>query len=97
MDKLEVVIILMTSLIKVCVPSKPENLNLRFESLHYFFNMITRINVSNTLTKHIPCKCQYNFDGRKCNSNQKWNNNKCWSECKNKKKNIVCEKSKKLI
>ena len=25
------------------------------------------------------------FDGRKCNSNQKCNNNKCWCECKNPK------------
>ena len=32
--------------------------------------MITRINESKTLTKHISCEYQSKFDGRKCNSNQ---------------------------
>ena len=41
------------------------------------FNMITVINESKTLTKHISCKCKCKFDGRKCNSDQCWNNNKC--------------------
>ena len=44
--------------------------------------MITGINESKTLTKHISCECKCRFDGRKCNSNQWWNNNKCWCECK---------------
>ena len=30
-------------------------------------------------------------DGRQCNSNQKWNNNKCWCKCKFQK-NIMCVK-----
>ena len=38
--------------------------------------MITGINELKTLTKHISCKCKCKFDGRKCNSNQKSNNNK---------------------
>ena len=50
---------------KVCVPDKTEDLNLSV------FNMITRKN---------ECKCKCKFDGRKCNSNQWWNNNKCWFE-----------------
>ena len=41
-----------------------------------------------TLTKHISSEYKWKFDGRKCNSNQKWNNNKCW--CKFKKHRI-CE------
>ena len=32
--------------------------------------MITGINESRTLTKHISCKFEYKFDGRKCNLNQ---------------------------
>ena len=32
--------------------------------------------------KHIPCECKHKLDGRKYNSNQKWNNDKCWCECK---------------
>ena len=55
----------------VCVPYKTEDLNLSV------FNMITRINESKTLTKHISCKCKYKFEGRKCNSDQWWNNDKC--------------------
>ena len=54
---------------KRCIPNKTEDLNLRV------FNMITGINKSKTLTKHLSCKCK--FDGRKCNSDQWWNNDKC--------------------
>ena len=37
---------------KVCVPNKTEDLNLSV------FNMITGINESKTLTKHISCECK---------------------------------------
>ena len=33
--------------------------------------MITGINELKALTKHIPCNCKCNFDGRKCNSIRK--------------------------
>ena len=56
------------------------------------FNMITGINESKTLTKHISCECKCKFDGRKCNSNQKWNNNKCLCERKNLKEHHACKK-----
>ena len=56
---------------KVCVPNKTEDLNLNL------FNLITGIIESKILTKLISCKCNCKFDGRKCNSNQKWNNDKC--------------------
>ena len=39
--------------------------------------MITVINESKTLIKHISCKCEHKFDSRKCNSNRRWNNEKC--------------------
>ena len=39
--------------------------------------MATRINESKILTKHASCECKCKFDGRKCNSNEKGNNNKC--------------------
>ena len=73
---------------KVCIPNKTEDLNLSV------FNRITGINESKTLTKHISYKCKCNFDGRKCNSNQKWNKNKFQCECKNK--TIMCEKKSYL-
>ena len=68
---------------KVCVPNKTEDLNLSE------FNMITRINESKTLAKHISCECKYKIDGRKCNSNKWWNNDKRRCECK---KHNICEK-----
>ena len=51
--------------------------------------MITGINESETLTKHILCEFKCKFDGRNFNSDQWWNDNKCWYECK---KRHVCEK-----
>ena len=55
---------------KVCVPNKTEDLNI------HVFNMIIGIIESKILIKNISCKCKCKFDGRKCNSDQKWNNNK---------------------
>ena len=51
--------------------------------------MIIAINELATLKKYISCGCKCKFDSRKCNSNQWWNINKCWCECK---KRCVCEK-----
>ena len=68
---------------KICVPNEKEDLNLSV------FIMITRINESETLTKDISCECRCKFDGRKCNSGQWWNNDKCRCECK---KHHICEK-----
>ena len=42
--------------------------------------------------KHISCKCECKFSGRKCNLNQNWSNNDCLHECKNPKEHQVCEK-----
>ena len=53
--------------------------------------MIKGINVSKTLIKHISGECRCKFDGRKCNSKQKWNNDKYRSECKKLIKHQVRE------
>ena len=44
--------------------------------------MITVMNELKTLTKHASCECKCKLDGTKCNSNQRWNNDKCRCECK---------------
>ena len=62
---------------------KTEDLNLSV------FNMITWIDEWKILKKQISCECECRFEGRKCNSDQWWNNDKCWCECK---KRNVCEK-----
>ena len=51
--------------------------------------MITEINESKILTKHISCECKCRFDGIKCNSDQWWNDDNCRCECK---KRHVCAK-----
>ena len=68
---------------KLCVPNKTEHLNLSI------FNMITGINELKTLTKQTSCECKCRFDGRKYNSAEWWNNDKCKCECT---KRHVCEK-----
>ena len=55
------------------------------------FNVIARIYESKILTKHKSRECKCKFDGRKCNSDQKWNNYKCRCECKNLKEDNACE------
>ena len=43
------------------------------------------INESKTLRKHISCEFKYRIDGKKCNFNESWNNDKCRCECKKNK------------
>ena len=68
---------------KVCIPNKTKDFNI------HVFHLITGKNESKVLKKDISCECKCKFDGRKCNSNQLWNNGKCL--CEHKKHNI-CEK-----
>ena len=37
------------------------------------------------LQNHISCECKCKCDGRTGNSNQEWNNDKYWCQCKSKK------------
>ena len=70
---------------RVYVPNKTEDLNL------HVFNMITGMNESKTLTKHISCKCECKLDGRKPNPNQRWNNDNV-DVCVKIWKSIMCAK-----
>ena len=79
---MEFVILLMTYLIKYVFQIK-QDLKLSM------FNKIAGVNESKTVTKHISWECKCKFDGRKCISNQKWNNDKCQCEWKNYN---ICEK-----
>ena len=71
---------------KVCVPNKIEDLILSV------FNIITGINELKILTEYISSGCICKFDGRKCNSNQKWNKDKCRYEWKNLSEHDACKK-----
>ena len=57
-------------------PTETEDLNLSV------FHMITGINESKTLTKHISCECKCKVNVRKCNPDQLWNHDKCRYECR---------------
>ena len=83
----EVVILLMTYLIEYVLQVKIFKYSKDLNILG--FNMITGKNESKILTKDISCKCKCRFHGKKCNSVQWWNNDKCLCECK---KRYVCEK-----
>ena len=61
---------------KVCILNKTEDLNITV------LNMITGINKSKTLTKHISCECKCKLGRKKSNSDQWWNSDKCRCECK---------------
>ena len=61
---------------KACVSNKREDLYLSV------FNIIAGTYQLKTLAKHISCECKWKFDETKYKSNQWWDNNKCWCECK---------------
>ena len=60
---------------------------------YHIFDIITEINESRILTNHLSCKCECKFDCRKCNPNQKWNNDECQCECENPKEYNACKKN----
>ena len=45
------------------------------------FNVITRINETKKLVKHISCDCKCKHNSITCNSNQEWNNKTRQCEC----------------
>ena len=59
------------------------------ENRRFKFKRVTGINESKILTKYASCECKCKFDGRKFDSNQKWNDVKRRCECK---KHHICEK-----
>ena len=61
---------------KICVSSQIKDVKVKI------FNMIIGIYEAKKLIKHISCHCKYKFSSTTCNSNQKWNNDKCQCECK---------------
>ena len=69
----------------ICVPNEIEDMKI------IVFNMIKEINESEALAKHIPYESRCEFDGRKCSSKQKLNNDKCQWECKKTIKYRECE------
>ena len=53
-------------------------------------NIIIKINESKTSTQYVLYGYKCKFNGKKCNSNQKWNNEKSWCKGKCSIKNHKC-------
>ena len=63
---------------KLCVPDVVKNINVKVLNLISFTNQ----------TKHIEwdetCKCKCRLDSNACNNKQRWNEDKCRGECREK-------------
>ena len=61
---------------KMCVPDVVKNLNVKV------FNLMSRTNETRRIRWHETCKCKCRLDASLCNNKQRWNDDKCWCECK---------------
>ena len=61
---------------KICVPDVVKDLNVKV------FNLMSRTNETKNIKWHETCKCECRLDAIVCNDKQRWNNEKCRSECK---------------
>ena len=71
---------------KICVPDVVKNLNVKV------FNLISRTNETRLIKWHETCKCKCRLDASVCNNKQRWNDDKCWCECKELIDKGICEK-----
>ena len=71
---------------KICVPDVIKDLNVKV------FNLMSRTNETRFIEWHETCKCECRLDAIVCNNKQRWNNDKCWSECKGLIDKGVCDK-----
>ena len=70
---------------RIRVPNETEDVNLKV------FSMMKRTDKLKALTKHILCNCECKFEGRKCDSAQKWNNDKCQCEGRKQINHCACK------
>ena len=61
---------------KICVPDVVKSLNIKV------FNLMSRTNGTRHIEWHETCKCEWEFWANICDNKQRWNNDKCWCECK---------------
>ena len=61
---------------KICVLDVVKNLNVKV------LNLMSRTNEIKNIKWHDACKCECRLDAIVCNNKQRWNNDKCESECK---------------
>ena len=71
----------------VMVKKNIKNVRISWKLFIALLMPVTKINESKS-----SCKCKCWFDVRKCNSSQKWDNDKCRCECKNLEEHSMSEK-----
>ena len=71
---------------KICVPDKIKNTNVKV------FNLMSRANETRHIKWHKTCKCRCRLDASICNNTQRWNDDKCRSECKELIDKGICDK-----
>ena len=70
---------------KMCIPDVIKNLNVKV------FNLMSRTNETRHMKWHETCKCKWRLDASVCNNKQRWNDNRCRSECKELIDKGVCD------
>ena len=71
---------------KICVPDAVKDLNVKV------FNLMSRTNETRQIKWHETGKCKLRLDVSVYNNKQRWNNDKCWCECKELIDKGVCDK-----
>ena len=71
---------------KICVPDVVKNLNVKV------FNLTSRSDESRSIKSHEACKCICRLNKIVCNNKQRFNKNKCRSECKKLINKDICDK-----
>ena len=70
---------------KICVLDVVKDLNAKV------FNLMLRTNETRYIKWHETCKCTCRLDAIVCD-NKRWNNDKCWCECKELIDKGVCDR-----
>ena len=71
---------------KLCVTGVAKNLNIKI------FNLMSRTNETRHIKWHETCKSKFRLDPSVFNNKQRWNEDKCWCECKELFDKGVCDK-----
>ena len=71
---------------KICGPDKIKNTNVKV------FDLMSRTNETRHIKWHKTCKCRCRLDPIVGNNKQRWNEDKCRSECKELIDKGICDK-----
>ena len=70
----------------MCVPDVTKKLNVKV------FNLMSITNETRHIKWHETFKNKWRIDASVCNNKQRWNDDKCWCECKELIDKSVCDK-----